>query len=120
MKSESSSDPTNPITTPTPHLLSLALNGCGCCTPSTRSATASVLATTTADATPDPLTSYQMEGLNCGHCAGRVTVTVQALPLVDDVQVDLAAGGGSTVTVTGAVSGKGARQANEEVGYAAF
>lgn len=88
MKSESSSDPTNPITTPTPHLLSVA--------------------------------SYQVEGLLCGHCAGRVTEAVQALPLVDDVQVDLAAGGGSTVTVTGAVSAEGARQANEEVGYAAF
>lgn len=88
MKSESSSDPTNPITTPTPHLL--------------------------------PVASYQMEGLTCGHCAGRVTEAVQALPLVDGVQVDLAAGGSCTVTVTGAVSAEEARQANEEVGYAAF
>lgn len=88
MKSESSSDPTNPITTPTPHLL--------------------------------PVASYQVEGLLCRHCAGRVTKTVQALPLVDDVQVDLAAGGILTVTVTGAVPAEEVRQAIEEAGYVAL
>ena len=39
--------------------------------------------------------------MTCGHCAAGVTDAVRALPRVDDVQIDLAAGGVSTITVTG-------------------
>lgn len=105
------------MTTPTPRLLPLASGGCGCCAPSTPSTTVSDPATTTAGATPDPLATYQVEGLTCGHCAGRVSEAVRALPLVDDVQVDLAAGGVSTVTVTGAPLPEEVRQAIEDAGY---
>ncbi|CAB0530721.1 hypothetical protein CIP107506_02412 [Corynebacterium diphtheriae] len=69
--------------------------------------------TTSLDITP----SYQVTGLTCGHCAKSVTQALQALPQVDDVQIDLAAGGVSTVTVTGVVPPEMVRRAIEEAGY---
>ena len=45
-------------------------------------------------------TSYQVTGLTCGHCVTAVTGQLSALPEVSDVQVDLVAGGVSTVSVT--------------------
>jgi len=47
-------------------------------------------------------TSYQVTGLTCGHCVTAVTGQLRALPEVNDVHVDLVAGGVSTVTVTSA------------------
>ena len=47
-------------------------------------------------------TSYQVTGLTCGHCVTAVTGQLTALPEVTDVQVDLVAGGVSTVSVTSA------------------
>ena len=61
--------------------------------------------------------SYQVTGLTCGHCAKSVTQALQALPQVDDVQIDLAAGGVSAVTVTGVVPPEMVRRAIEEAGY---
>lgn len=81
------------MTTPTPRLLPLASDGCGCCAPSAPPAATSDPAMTIADATPNPLATYQVEGLACGHCAGRVTEAIRVLPFVDDAQVDLAVGG---------------------------
>jgi copper chaperone CopZ len=46
--------------------------------------------------------TYQVTGLTCGHCVSAVTEELRALPEVTDVQVDLVAGGVSTVTVTSA------------------
>ncbi len=45
-------------------------------------------------------TNYPITGMTCGHCAGAVTDELTALPGVTEVNVDLAAGGTSTVTVT--------------------
>jgi len=45
-------------------------------------------------------TNYPVTGMTCGHCAGAVTDELTALPSVTEVNVDLAAGGTSTVTVT--------------------
>lgn len=72
-----------------------ALEGCGCCsssasverTPQQRSATA-----TTA--------SYLVNGMTCGHCTGAVTRELGAIEGVTEVNVDLVAGGTSTVTVS--------------------
>ena len=44
--------------------------------------------------------SFQVDGMTCGHCAGAVTEELRALPGVEDVHVELVAGGVSTVTVT--------------------
>jgi copper chaperone len=44
--------------------------------------------------------TYAVTGMTCGHCAGAVTEEIEALDGVNDVQVDLVAGGTSTVTVT--------------------
>jgi copper chaperone len=44
--------------------------------------------------------TYSVTGMTCGHCAGAVTDEIRALHGVSAVQVDLVAGGTSTVTVT--------------------
>ncbi|HEX6248150.1 MAG TPA: heavy-metal-associated domain-containing protein [Nocardioidaceae bacterium] len=44
--------------------------------------------------------TYSVTGMTCGHCAHAVTTELQALDGVSDVDVDLVAGGTSTVTVT--------------------
>ncbi|MGN6610275.1 MAG: heavy-metal-associated domain-containing protein, partial [Angustibacter sp.] len=41
-------------------------------------------------------------GMTCGHCASAVTTELSALPGVEQVDVDLVAGGVSNVTVTSA------------------
>lgn len=105
-----------PMTTPTLPLLPLASDGCGCCAPPTPSATTSAPAAMT-DAVPDVSTAYQVTGMTCGHCGASVTEAVNALPQVDEVRIDLAAGGVSTVTVTGAASPETVRRAIEEAGY---
>ena len=43
--------------------------------------------------------SYTVSGMTCGHCAGAVTSELKALAGVTEVDVDLVAGGASTVTV---------------------
>ncbi len=43
--------------------------------------------------------TYQVDGMTCGHCAQSVTSEITALDGVSDVQVELVAGGTSTVTV---------------------
>ncbi|MCG5469863.1 cation transporter [Micromonospora zamorensis] len=37
-------------------------------------------------------TTYQVQGMTCGHCVSAVSAEVGAIPGVQDVQVDLAAG----------------------------
>ena len=44
-------------------------------------------------------TTYQVDGMTCGHCAKSVTEEITALDGVSDVRVELVAGGTSTVTV---------------------
>lgn len=43
--------------------------------------------------------TFQVSGMTCGHCAGAVTEELEALEGVTAVEVDLVAGGTSTVTV---------------------
>ena len=102
--------------TSTPHLLPMASHGCSCCGPASRADTASIPAASDSSAGGSS-PSYQVTGLTCGHCAKSVTQALQALPQVDDVQIDLAAGGVSTVTVTGVVPPEMVRRAIEEAGY---
>lgn len=44
--------------------------------------------------------TYHVDGMTCGHCVSAVTQELSALPGVEAVSVDLAAGATSTVTVT--------------------
>lgn len=43
--------------------------------------------------------SYAVTGMTCGHCVAAVSAELSALPGVTGVNVDLVAGGVSTVTV---------------------
>ena len=44
--------------------------------------------------------TYRVDGMTCAHCVSAVTSELTALDGVQDVSVDLAAGGTSTVSVT--------------------
>jgi len=44
-------------------------------------------------------TTYSVQGMTCGHCASAVSQEVSALDGVQSVDVDLVAGGVSTVRV---------------------
>ena len=104
------------MNTSKPRLLPMASHGCSCCGPDSSADTASTPAASDSSAGGSS-PSYQVTGLTCGHCVKSVTQALQALPQVDDVQIDLAAGGVSTVTVTGAVPPEMVRRAIEEAGY---
>ena len=43
--------------------------------------------------------TFAVNGMTCGHCVHAVTEELQALPGVNGVNVDLVAGGTSTVSV---------------------
>jgi copper chaperone CopZ len=43
--------------------------------------------------------TFSVNGMTCGHCVHAVTSELKELPGVTDVNVDLVAGGTSTVTV---------------------
>ena len=44
--------------------------------------------------------TYDVQGMTCGHCASAVSQEISALEGVRSVNVDLVAGGVSTVRVT--------------------
>lgn len=64
--------------------------------------------------------TYRVTGMTCGHCAGAVTEEISALDGVTSVDVDLVAGGTSTVTVTsdGPLETSAVDAAVREAGYA--
>jgi copper chaperone CopZ len=65
------------------------------------------------------VTTLNVTGMTCGHCVSAVTEELQQLDGVQDVAVDLVAGGTSTVTVTSAapLDGEAVRAAVDEAGY---
>ncbi len=64
-------------------------------------------------------TRYTVTGMTCGHCVSAVREEVAALPTVESVDVDLVAGGESTVTVISAteLDDDQVRAAVDEAGY---
>lgn len=64
--------------------------------------------------------TYLVNGMTCGHCVGSVTEELTALDGVNAVNVDLVAGGTSTVTVesTTPLDAKAVAAAIDEAGYA--
>jgi len=65
-------------------------------------------------------TTVLVSGMTCGHCVKSVTEELSALEGVQDVAVELVAGGTSTVTVTSAapLDAEAVRGAVDEAGYA--
>ncbi|WP_433284776.1 heavy-metal-associated domain-containing protein [Micromonospora sp. CA-244673] len=61
-------------------------------------------------------TTYQVQGMTCGHCVNSVSTEVSALPAVTDVQVDLASGR-VTVTSESPLDTDTVRAAVDEAGY---
>ena len=63
--------------------------------------------------------TFSVAGMTCGHCVASVTEELQELPGVDQVNVDLVAGGTSTVTVTTTqpLDDDAVQAAVEEAGY---
>jgi copper chaperone len=64
-------------------------------------------------------TTYAVTGLTCGHCVGAVTEEIGSLPGVQEVQVDLVAGGTSELHVTSdaRLDEAQVRDAVDEAGY---
>lgn len=93
-------------------LASAASGGCACCAPAAPSTVG-----ITEQAAPAASTTYQVEGMTCGHCAGRVTDALTALDDVADVRVELVAGGTSGVVVTGSADAQVVRDAVGRAGY---
>jgi copper chaperone len=64
-------------------------------------------------------TTYTVSGMTCGHCVAAVTEEIGKLPGVQQVAVDLVAGGESSVTVTSEapLPDDAVREAVDEAGY---
>ncbi|ABY22330.1 copper chaperone [Renibacterium salmoninarum ATCC 33209] len=64
-------------------------------------------------------TTVSISGITCGHCVNSVTEELTALPAVQDVSVELNAGGISTATITStaALSVAEISEAVAEAGY---
>ncbi|MET7749136.1 copper ion binding protein [Micromonospora sp. NPDC005367] len=61
-------------------------------------------------------TTYQVQGMTCGHCVSAVSAEVGAITGVNDVQVDLATGR-VTVTSESPLDTDAVRAAVDEAGY---
>ncbi|MBQ0892628.1 heavy-metal-associated domain-containing protein [Micromonospora sp. U56] len=61
-------------------------------------------------------TTYQVQGMTCGHCVNSVSTEVSAIHGVSDVQVDLASGR-VTVTSESPLDTESVRAAVDEAGY---
>ncbi|MEP7160531.1 MAG: heavy-metal-associated domain-containing protein [Dermatophilaceae bacterium] len=64
-------------------------------------------------------TTLKVDGLTCGHCVQHVTTELTAIDGVTAVDVDLVAGGTSTVRVTstGPIGPEQFAEAVDEAGY---
>lgn len=94
--------------------------GCGCGANAVDDTTADAGASDASSATAAAVsTNYLVDGMTCGHCVASVTEEVSAIEGVDEVTVDLNAGGTSTVTVVSSVpvSEQAVRDAVTEAGY---
>jgi len=64
-------------------------------------------------------TTYAVNGMTCGHCTSAVTEELGKLPGVQEVKIDLNAGGTSAVHVTSesTLDETAVRDAVDEAGY---
>lgn len=68
--------------------------GCACCAGDSTTS----LAPTTKE-NPMSTQTFPVTGMTCGHCVSAVSSELKEIPGVTDVNVELVAGGSSTVTV---------------------
>ncbi|MCZ7379842.1 heavy-metal-associated domain-containing protein [Micromonospora sp. WMMC250] len=61
-------------------------------------------------------TTYQVQGMTCGHCVNSVSTEIGAISGVNDVAVDLASGQ-VTVTSEAPLDPAAVRAAVDEAGY---
>ena len=63
--------------------------------------------------------TYSVAGMTCGHCTSAVTEEISKLVGVQEVKIDLVAGGTSAVHVTSesALDEAAVREAVDEAGY---
>ncbi|MEU6020897.1 cation transporter [Micromonospora sp. NPDC047134] len=61
-------------------------------------------------------TTYQVQGMTCGHCVGAVSAEVTALPGVTEVAVDLATGQVKVISEQ-PLDAEAVRAAVDEAGY---
>ena len=94
-----------------------ATNGCSCCAPAADATAPAGRQSADPTGTSAGTATYQVEGMTCGHCVGSVAEAVSALDGVDDVRIELVAGGASPVTVTGPASAGAVQAAIEAAGY---
>ncbi|WP_432502425.1 cation transporter [Kineococcus arenarius] len=92
-------------------------SGCACCTPADGAATSTRSGAVGSDGVRS---SYGVAGMTCGHCVAAVRGELSALAGITDVEVDLVAGGTSTVTITATAPLEQAAVAAavDEAGYA--
>ncbi|MDQ3156882.1 MAG: heavy-metal-associated domain-containing protein [Actinomycetota bacterium] len=64
------------------------------------------------------MTTYQVTGMTCEHCVAAVRSEITGIAGVTGVEIDLVAGGTSTVTVDGQATDEQIAQAVDEAGYA--
>ena len=60
--------------------------------------------------------TYQVQGMHCGHCVASVTEEVRTIPGVSDVQVDLGSGE-LVITSDTAIPTQAVEAAVDEAGY---
>lgn len=113
--------------TPTRPLLPMVSTGCACCASTqdgsgqdVSAAAPAIPATDEPGApAPAPATTYRVEVMTCGHCAGAVTAALEAVDGVRAVSIELVPGGVCAVTVTNdrPVPFDTVRAAAEDAGY---
>lgn len=91
--------------------LPLAESSCACCsTAETPAAPASF--------DSDATTSYQLEGLTCGHCVQSVETAASRVLGVESATVELVTGGSSILRIAGPAAPSDIQAAVVEAGYA--
>lgn len=91
-----------------------AAASCSCCSTATSDATDNVIA-----ATPAVTEKLLVSGMTCAHCVSSVTEELTRLEGVENVTVDLHAGGASRVTIhsSAPINALAVKAAIEEAGY---
>jgi copper chaperone CopZ len=64
-------------------------------------------------------TTYSVSGMTCGHCTAAVTEEISKIAGVQEISIDLVAGGTSAVHVTSesTLDESAVREAVDEAGY---